>query len=272
MEGVSTRATAKVKSKKAAAGVAKVIPLTLSPILPSAAGQAAAPSPSLEKKEMKDETASASPSLEKRDTKDGVAVGGIRKSSSSHSLSHSHLTIEISSVDEDENMRGIKVEPLHVQSAARPHSTTSMGKELCCSPDNLSNTFNSVAIGSPKKRNAFEGGGTFTPSPKANTSTETSQATSSNSSSLTDTHDSSTDAAGTLKYPNPSPPAGAKGYSKFRRRGCWRAKSSMYRGVSFNRKNQKWKAVLTVNCKQHFLGYFAHEIEAARAYDREARM
>jgi hypothetical protein len=44
--------------------------------------------------------------------------------------------------------------------------------------------------------------------------------------------------------------------------------SSQYRGVSFNQHSQKWKAVITVGRKQYFLGYFASEIEAARAYDK----
>jgi hypothetical protein len=44
--------------------------------------------------------------------------------------------------------------------------------------------------------------------------------------------------------------------------------SSQYRGVSFNTHSQKWKAVITVGRKQYFLGYFANETEAARAYDK----
>lgn len=45
-------------------------------------------------------------------------------------------------------------------------------------------------------------------------------------------------------------------------------KTSVYRGVSYNRKNRKWKAVITYHGKQHFLGYFLNELSAARAYDK----
>jgi len=44
--------------------------------------------------------------------------------------------------------------------------------------------------------------------------------------------------------------------------------SSQFRGVSFNSHSQKWKAVITVGRKQYFLGYYVHEEEAARAYDK----
>jgi len=43
--------------------------------------------------------------------------------------------------------------------------------------------------------------------------------------------------------------------------------TSQFRGVSFNNQLKKWKAVITVGRSQHFLGYFAEEMEAARAYD-----
>lgn len=45
-------------------------------------------------------------------------------------------------------------------------------------------------------------------------------------------------------------------------------KTSVYRGVSYNRKNRKWKAVITYHGKQHFLGYFMSEMSAAKAYDK----
>lgn len=45
-------------------------------------------------------------------------------------------------------------------------------------------------------------------------------------------------------------------------------KTSVYRGVSYNRKNRKWKAVITYHGKQHFLGYFLSEMSAAKAYDK----
>jgi len=45
------------------------------------------------------------------------------------------------------------------------------------------------------------------------------------------------------------------------------AKTSRYRGVSFNRKTNKFKAVITTKGKQTFLGYFESEVDAAKAYD-----
>jgi len=50
-----------------------------------------------------------------------------------------------------------------------------------------------------------------------------------------------------------------------------RSKSSDYRGVSFNHKSQKWKAVITVNKKQSFLGYYDSEFEAAQRYDEASK-
>jgi len=43
--------------------------------------------------------------------------------------------------------------------------------------------------------------------------------------------------------------------------------TSKFRGVSFNNQLKKWKAVITVGRSQHFLGYFAEELQAAKAYD-----
>jgi hypothetical protein len=47
---------------------------------------------------------------------------------------------------------------------------------------------------------------------------------------------------------------------------------SKYKGVTFDRrsKNKKWRAVLCADGKFIRLGYFADEVEAARAYDRAA--
>jgi hypothetical protein len=47
---------------------------------------------------------------------------------------------------------------------------------------------------------------------------------------------------------------------------------SKYRGVSFdkNRKNKPWKATITCEGEQYFLGYYAREIDAAKAYNYEA--
>jgi hypothetical protein len=47
--------------------------------------------------------------------------------------------------------------------------------------------------------------------------------------------------------------------------------SSKYRGVTWYKKNNKWRAYIRYDVKQHSLGYFEDEEEAARAYDRAAR-
>jgi len=41
--------------------------------------------------------------------------------------------------------------------------------------------------------------------------------------------------------------------------------SSGYRGVSWNKASQKWKAGVTLDGKMHHIGYFDDEVEAARA-------
>jgi hypothetical protein len=47
---------------------------------------------------------------------------------------------------------------------------------------------------------------------------------------------------------------------------------SRFRGVSFSKRKQKWFAAIRANGKKIWLGYFKIEIDAARAYDRAARM
>lgn len=47
--------------------------------------------------------------------------------------------------------------------------------------------------------------------------------------------------------------------------------SSQYKGVSWFSRRGKWRATITVNRRQHSLGYFENEIDAALAYDAAAR-
>lgn len=48
------------------------------------------------------------------------------------------------------------------------------------------------------------------------------------------------------------------------------SRSSRYFGITLNRKNNKWMAQISVSGTSRYLGYFASEIEAARAYDAAA--
>jgi hypothetical protein len=57
----------------------------------------------------------------------------------------------------------------------------------------------------------------------------------------------------------------AEGESGFR-------KSSKYRGVSWDKRSSKWHVRLYCDDKQHSLGHFEDEEEAARAYDRAAKV
>lgn len=45
----------------------------------------------------------------------------------------------------------------------------------------------------------------------------------------------------------------------------WRESSSKYRGVSFDKPRGKWRASAKVNYRQHFIGRFDSELEAAEA-------
>ena len=46
--------------------------------------------------------------------------------------------------------------------------------------------------------------------------------------------------------------------------------SSIYKGVSFNRRLHKWSAQIKLNKKNIFIGYFMDETEAAKVYDEKA--
>ena len=45
---------------------------------------------------------------------------------------------------------------------------------------------------------------------------------------------------------------------------------SKYKGVSRHTRGKKWTAVIQLNNKTHYLGYFENEIDAAKAYDEKA--
>lgn len=47
-------------------------------------------------------------------------------------------------------------------------------------------------------------------------------------------------------------------------------RSSIYKGVSFNKRTGKWKAEIQINGKRIHLGRFILEVEAARAYNAKA--
>eukprot|EP00884_Botryococcus_braunii_P009510 jgi/Botrbrau1/18560/Bobra.0367s0009.2 len=48
--------------------------------------------------------------------------------------------------------------------------------------------------------------------------------------------------------------------------------TSKYRGVSWCEKGKKWRSLLWDGAKQRFLGHFANEVDAARAFDRNSIM
>jgi hypothetical protein len=58
-----------------------------------------------------------------------------------------------------------------------------------------------------------------------------------------------------LRAPEPGQGAAGKG-------------SSQYRGVSWHERSQRWEVRVWGGGKQHFIGSFTDEVDAARAYDR----
>jgi len=56
-----------------------------------------------------------------------------------------------------------------------------------------------------------------------------------------------------------------------RNRRPWLSCSSRYKGVSWDKSSKKWRARITFNGKKSHIGQFDDEVEAARAYDREAK-
>ncbi len=46
--------------------------------------------------------------------------------------------------------------------------------------------------------------------------------------------------------------------------------SSIYKGVNWDKRANKWRAGIVINSKQRYLGLFVSEIEAAKAYDTAA--
>lgn len=47
--------------------------------------------------------------------------------------------------------------------------------------------------------------------------------------------------------------------------------SSIYKGVSWNKKIKRWKSAIKINGNVHFLGWFKNEIGAALAYNNSAK-
>lgn len=48
-------------------------------------------------------------------------------------------------------------------------------------------------------------------------------------------------------------------------------KKSIYKGVTWFKRDLKWKSQIMINYKNIHIGYFTSEIEAAKAYDKKAK-
>ena len=47
--------------------------------------------------------------------------------------------------------------------------------------------------------------------------------------------------------------------------------TSKFKGVNWHKRDEAWQAVIVVNCKQLWIGYYSGETEATEAYDTAAR-
>jgi hypothetical protein len=56
-----------------------------------------------------------------------------------------------------------------------------------------------------------------------------------------------------------------------RNKSSYKNSSSKYKGVSFDKRNGKWRAQLKINNQNKHLGYFHCEIEAALVYNKKAK-
>jgi hypothetical protein len=66
----------------------------------------------------------------------------------------------------------------------------------------------------------------------------------------------------------PATPADNARYARYPKK---KNASSKYRGVWFNKKKKRWRAVITINNRKKQIGNFRNELDAAKAYDRAAK-